>query len=106
MKSFASTFVSIFTLLCTTLADFPGIDRQDMIEEMEHLLVDNLGTNSIPIVSAVTPCSNYAGFASNPQYRGEQTSAQWVRFAFHDFVTGNVASGTGLVFLKDWMNGG
>ncbi|CZR56980.1 related to beta-1,3 exoglucanase precursor [Phialocephala subalpina] len=95
MKSFTHTFFSVLALACMTNADFPGIDREDMIEEMEHFLVDNTGTNSVPIVAAVSPCSNYAGFASDPTNRGEQTSAQWVRFAFHDFVTGNVAAGTG-----------
>ncbi|KUJ21869.1 heme peroxidase [Mollisia scopiformis] len=95
MKSFTLTIVSVLALFCTTNADFPGIDRQDMIEEMEHYLVDNAGTNSVPIVSAVSSCSNYAGFASDPQNRGEQTSAQWVRFPFHDFVTADVAAGTG-----------
>ncbi len=95
MKSFSHIFISVFALLSSTNADFPGIDREDMIEEMEHYLVDSSGTNSVPIVNAVTPCSNYVGFASDPKDRGEQTSAEWVRFAFHDFVTADVAAGTG-----------
>lgn len=65
-----------------------------MMEEIEHILVDNVGTNSVGLVGAVTPCSNYASGASTA---GESTSAEWVRFAFHDFVTANVAAGTGLV---------
>lgn len=62
---------------------------------MEHLFVDNFGTNSNGFIAAVSPGTNYIGFASDPKSRGEQTSTQWVRFAFHDFVTANLAAGTG-----------
>ncbi|KAF8859171.1 heme peroxidase [Acephala macrosclerotiorum] len=62
---------------------------------MEHILVDNNGTNNDGFMNAVTPCSNYVGFASNGSDRGEQSSAQWVRVAFHDFVTGNLTTGLG-----------
>lgn len=66
------------------------------MEEMEHILVDKIGTNSDGFVNAVTPCSNYVGFASNVTIRGEQqSSTQWVRIAYHDFVTGNMSSSLG-----------
>ncbi|TVY62831.1 WSC domain-containing protein [Lachnellula suecica] len=76
-------------------AQFNGIDIRDKIEEIEHLWVDNRGTNSDGFVGGVTPCANYIGFASNGRNRGEQTSAQWVRMVFHDSVTANLAAGTG-----------
>lgn len=76
-----------------------GIDPRDVYEEMEHIMVDNGGTNNDAFVDAVTPCSNYVGFASNGSDRGEQSSAQWTRIVFHDFVTANVTAGTGYVEL-------
>ena len=82
-----------------------GVERRDQMEEMEHLLVDNLGTNSNGFIAAVSPCLNYIGFASDPKDRGEQTSAQWVRFAFHDFVTADRVAGTGYVELVKWRWG-
>ncbi|KUJ07877.1 heme peroxidase [Mollisia scopiformis] len=72
-----------------------GISLRDKMEEMEHIWVDNAGINSDGFVNAVTPCSNYVGFASDATDRGEQSSAQWVRVAFHDFVTGNLSTGLG-----------
>ncbi|TVY22534.1 WSC domain-containing protein [Lachnellula hyalina] len=70
-----------------------GIDMRDRMEEMEHIWVDNNGANTDGFVGAVSPCSNYVG--PNGQNRGEQSSAQWVRFVFHDSVTANLAAGTG-----------
>ncbi|RDW92072.1 hypothetical protein BP5796_01466 [Coleophoma crateriformis] len=89
--------ISFFLPLFVTLvgANTNGIDERDIMEEMEHIMVDNGGTNSDGFVAAITPCSNYVGFASNATIRGEQTSAQWVRIVFHDFVTANLAAGTG-----------
>lgn len=79
------------------LSDSNGISARDRIEEMEHIIVDNGGTNSDGFVAAITPCSTYLGFAANATNRGEQSSAQWVRMVFHDFVTANVEAGTGYV---------
>ncbi|KAK6197264.1 Oxysterol-binding protein OBPa [Pestalotiopsis sp. IQ-011] len=76
-------------------AYYNGIDPRDIYEEMEHVLVDNSGTNSDGFINAVTPCSNYVGFSSGGSKRGEQSSAQWVRMAFHDAITANLAAGTG-----------
>ncbi|KAK6610596.1 WSC domain-containing protein [Botrytis cinerea] len=85
---------SIFSLgfLGVCHGQVTGIDVRDMMEEMEHIWVDNDGTNSNGFVKGVSPCLNYALGSSN---QGEQTSAQWVRFAFHDFVTANTTTGTG-----------
>jgi len=88
--------VACFALLVATAnAQANGIDLRDKMEEMEHILVDNRGSDSDGFVNAVTPCLNYVGFASDATDRGEQSSAQWVRFAFHDFVTAGFATGTG-----------
>lgn len=96
MHSFTALFsLAHLSLLQLATAQTNGIDLRDRMEEMEHILVDNTGTNSDGFVNAVTPCSNYVGFASNTTIRGEQSSAQWVRIAFHDFVTGNVSTGLG-----------
>lgn len=69
-----------------------GIDPRDVIEEMEHLLVDNFGTNADGFVAAITPCSKYVTGADTV---GEQSTAQWVRMVFHDFVTADLDAGTG-----------
>ncbi|KAF5875650.1 putative l-ascorbate oxidase protein [Botrytis fragariae] len=52
----------------------------------------NDGTNSNGLLKGVSSFLNYALGSSN---QGEQTSAQWVRFAFHEFVTADTATGTG-----------
>jgi hypothetical protein len=36
-----------------------------------------------------------ANYVSGNQSMGRTTAAQWLRVAFHDFVTANVAAGTG-----------
>ncbi len=95
MYSFTTRLYGLFLFLKVATAQRNGIDIRDRMEEMEHILVDNAGTNSDGFVDAVTPCSNYVGFASNATIRGEQSSAQWVRIAFHDFVTGNMSTGLG-----------
>lgn len=72
------------------------------MEEMEHIMVDNFGTNNDGFVNAITPCSKYVSGSSKT---GQQTSAQWVRFAFHDMVTHDASSGTGYVLLhhSSWL---
>lgn len=92
-----ASIVSLLQGLAVVSASSNGIDPRDIYEEMEHLMVDNTGTNNDAFVDAVTPCSNYVGFASNGTDRGEQSSAQWTRIVFHDFVTANVTAGTGYV---------
>lgn len=98
MYSLAHT-LSLLQLFSLLAAADNGIDPRDVYEEMEHLMVDNAGTNNDKFVDAVTPCSFYVGFADNTTIRGEQTSAQWVRIVFHDFVTANLSAGTGYAGL-------
>lgn len=93
MHTFAYTLAltQLFAGLGSAILD--GIDARDVYEEMEHILVDNSGTNADGFINAVTPCSNY--FQDRTEIEGEQSSAQWVRLVFHDFVTADVAAGTG-----------
>ncbi|ETS73537.1 hypothetical protein PFICI_14483 [Pestalotiopsis fici W106-1] len=93
MHTFASTLAltQLFVGLGSAILD--GIDARDVYEEMEHLLVDNSGTNFDGFINAVSPCSNY--FQDRTGIEGEQSSAQWVRLVFHDFVTADVSAGTG-----------
>jgi hypothetical protein len=64
------TSTSTFSLLSLVLAgpvkfQINGIDMRDIIEETEHILVDNDGPNSDGFVNVVTPCSNYSMWAFN-----------------------------------------
>ncbi|KAF8850584.1 heme peroxidase [Acephala macrosclerotiorum] len=59
---------------------------------LEHILVDTHGAHSSGFADAITPCTNYV---SGSQNFGRETAAQWLRVAFHDFVTARVAEGTG-----------
>lgn len=63
---------------------------------LEHILVDNWDAYASNFSSAITPCDNYVtevGEAAATS--GRTTAAQWMRVAFHDFVTANVTAGTG-----------
>ncbi|KAL8830944.1 MAG: hypothetical protein Q9191_001152 [Dirinaria sp. TL-2023a] len=65
------------------------------ISELESILFDN-----VPVVgffTGVTPCTTYidSTTAQVNNSLGRQSSAQWIRAAFHDFVTADVASGAG-----------
>lgn len=63
---------------------------------LEHILVDNWGAYASNFSSAITPCSNYVTEVGLPALNsGRTTAAQWMRVAFHDFVTADVAAGTG-----------
>lgn len=59
---------------------------------LEHILVDTHGAHRSGFADAITPCSNYV---SGSQNFGRETAAQWIRVAFHDFVTAHVADGVG-----------
>ncbi|TVY30360.1 WSC domain-containing protein [Lachnellula hyalina] len=59
---------------------------------LEHILVDTQGAHASDFIAAITPCTNYVNGA---QTLGRITSAQWIRVAFHDFVTANITAGTG-----------
>lgn len=63
---------------------------------LEHILVDNWGAYASNFSTAITPCTNYVTEVGGPAANsGRTTAAQWIRVAFHDFVTGNVTAGTG-----------
>lgn len=63
-----------------------------LVSRLEHLLVDTDGSFRSGFKDAINPCTNYV---SGAQTLGRQTSAQWLRVAFHDFVTAHVDQGTG-----------
>lgn len=84
------TGVTIFALLPAAQATFfyPTVEAS----LLEHILVDTHGSHSSGFADAITPCSNYV---SGSQILGRETAAQWLRVAFHDFVTAHVLEGTG-----------
>ena len=53
-----------------------------MLNELEHLYLDNPGPLSIK--STMTPCTNYVDSTTglNNNTLGQQTAAQWIRTAF------------------------
>jgi len=82
-----TTLFSLFHSLFSQALDANGVSLEQKMEAMEVILLTP-GTINFP----VTPCN----FSLNmdPHF-GEQTSAEWVRIVFHDFVTANVSAGTG-----------
>ncbi|KKY32757.1 putative wsc domain containing protein [Diaporthe ampelina] len=61
---------------------------------LEHILVDNWGAHASNFSSAMTPCSKYVIEVGRPALKsGRMTAAQWMRVAFHDFVTADVRGG-------------
>lgn len=78
------------------LAQLNGIALRDMMEEMEHLLVDNGGMNSNGFVVGMAPCSSDSPGSAN---MSRQSSPEVVRLVFHDFITANLVAGTGYVYL-------
>ena len=81
----------ILVLSCTvchvSAAQQRGITLQDRISNMEEIML-----NENLLIAPLLPCGINA-----PASSGEQTAAEWVRIVFHDFVTANVAAGTGCV---------
>ncbi|KAI1330774.1 heme peroxidase [Xylariaceae sp. FL0255] len=66
------------------------------IATLEHILVDNWGAYASNFSAAITPCTNYVTEIGDPALNsGRTTAAQWLRVAFHDFVTADVQAGTG-----------
>ncbi|KAF2092774.1 heme peroxidase [Rhizodiscina lignyota] len=63
-----------------------------LTSRLEHILVDTDGAFRSGFKDAITPCDNYV---SGSQLLGRETSGQWLRVAFHDFVTARVVNGTG-----------
>lgn len=91
MRAFLlSSFVLFLSLLSSSHSalHYPTA----LLSRLEHLLVDTDGAFRSGFKDAITPCSNYV---SGSQLFGRQTSSQWLRVAFHDFVTAHVDEGTG-----------
>lgn len=66
---------------------------------LEHLLVDHWGARASNFSAAITPCTNYVTEVGEPSRNsGRTTAAQWLRVAFHDFVTADTTTaGAGIV---------
>ncbi|KAH8881976.1 heme peroxidase [Thozetella sp. PMI_491] len=63
---------------------------------MEFILVEQ----ALPFTQPINPCSTFideidSSPGSVPLNTGEQSSAEWVRLIFHDFITADIATGTG-----------
>jgi hypothetical protein len=87
---FALVFLSLVAQLKTIhgqALDQWGVSVTQRAESLERLILTTPTLDSL-----VEPCSKI--FDDNPA-SGEQTSAEWIRIVFHDFVTANVAAGTG-----------
>ncbi|KAH7348930.1 heme peroxidase [Rhexocercosporidium sp. MPI-PUGE-AT-0058] len=69
--------------------DSNGLSLADKVLAIERLLLTP-GT----IIFPVTPC-NLTLNGPPADISGAQTAAQWVRTVFHDFITADVAAGTG-----------
>jgi len=84
-------FLQFQAFTCQSL-DGNGISLDEKVLAIERLMLTP-GT----IDFQVAPC----GFllngppADSPDFPGDQTAAQWVRTVFHDFITADVATGTG-----------
>jgi hypothetical protein len=65
------------------------------MEVMERILLSPITSQNHLIAATVNPCTAFAGSPA----LGEQSSAEWVRIVFHDFITADVAAGTGFVSL-------
>lgn len=82
--------LSLLGLFVAADATFFYPDAQT--SELEHILVDTHGAYASGFADAITPCSNYV--SGGPTF-GRETAAQWLRVAFHDFVTARVDEGIG-----------
>ena len=83
-----SLFLQFRGLVAQAL-DSNGVSLDQKVLAIERLLLTP-GT----VISPVTPCSNAINGADG-SVSGNQIAAQWVRTVFHDFVTADVAAGTG-----------
>ena len=89
----------LFTCLSLTSINFvnaqwPPDSNAAVTREVEHLLLDAASHN---LKSMITPCDQYIDSSTgsaNPKL-GRQTAAEWIRTAFHDFVTANIYTETG-----------
>ncbi len=83
------TLCLYFQRLAAQTLDVNGISLAEKVLAIERLLLTP-GT----IIFPVTPC-NLTLNGPPPEISGAQTAAQWVRTVFHDFITADVAAGTG-----------
>lgn len=66
------------------------------VSQLEHILVDTGGAYASNFSSAITPCTRYVTETGDAALTsGRTTAAQWMRVAFHDFVTADVRAGDG-----------
>lgn len=84
--------------------DANGVSLDEKVLAIERLMLTP-GT----VDFQTSPCNSLLNGPSNSSselFAGEQTSAHWIRTAFHDFITANVAAGTGCVFffLTSWAS--
>ncbi|KAK8088521.1 heme peroxidase [Apiospora hydei] len=65
---------------------------------LEHLLVDHGGARATNFSAAISPCTNYVTEVGEPSRNsGRTTAAQWLRVAFHDFVTADTTTAAGTI---------
>jgi hypothetical protein len=88
----AKSLAYLLLLTVATLTQAAFFYPDAVSSEIEHILVDTHGAYASGFADAITPCSNYV---SGAQTFGRETAAQWLRVAFHDFVTARVDKGTG-----------
>jgi hypothetical protein len=88
----AKALALLLLLTVTALTQAAFFYPDAVSSEIEHILVDTHGAYASGFADAITPCSNYV---SGAQTLGRETAAQWLRVAFHDFVTARVNEGTG-----------
>jgi hypothetical protein len=91
----------LFLTLLVLFLQFQGLACQDangITLDEKVLAVERLLLSGGTIIFPVTPCYfilNGPPQPSSTTMMGDQTSAQWVRTVFHDFITANVTAGTG-----------
>ena len=93
LSSFLYTFTCLLGLQTAT-AQYTADLSAATIRELEHLYLDSANAG---FFAAISPCTNYVnpqGTAPNNNL-GRQTAAEWIRTAFHDFVTANIYTESG-----------
>ncbi|KAL9123889.1 MAG: hypothetical protein Q9217_006724 [Psora testacea] len=75
-------------------AQYPPDAQSATVREIERLYLDAAPNN---LKSLITPCSQYIDSSTGQvdNSLGRQTAAEWIRVAFHDFVTADVPTRSG-----------
>ena len=83
-----STLLSSLLLSSLTQAQWPTDTPSAIVREIEHIILDKSNTN---LKAMISPCGQYidSSVGTANSKLGRQTAAEWIRTAFHDFVTGN-----------------